>query len=1631
MGNQVSCTTVGAPVDGDLHGWWKAYVRAEWRTLRSKQLDEFKGLGRKPLRRGESRQMLLDMENKMTQARAAAGADEDEQHDLAVAIAKLNTSSGILNTEKRAIERMLAQRYEEALTAAAAAERDAGAYLGTLGGGSLVLVQVLAVMQQHGMRTELEKDAAPPAEWRTRIHAARRRAFLVVRAAVRMRREMSRAHHAMPALDWLVPVAAQERLGHLKAAVARHRDLEGYVHDVSLALQQVDAVRAAPVARSTHTPPRTAMSPPRTAASQARAAASPPRTAGAPPRTAPSQRASEPGVPFRGSLTADPPAFGPGSGCVSPGLNSPAASRAVGYRASLNGGSQTPLSPRAASPMHRKSELGATSGNSAGVNRLLQPMPSLSNRASASGLPPGPPPVRISYGGGTPGGCSSPLARPQTSLLAGSSNPGTPSSLSTPGGVWPSMAMILGATNQSQGAASLPGVNRTSVSGRAAAVASASPTTAIVRQTFMHGEGGTPTHGRTSHSGGNSLFDSPTSHTPTGSLLGNSNGANIFNVNLARRMSLVAEGPSPLAMERASTPPLVKAPVSPQAAALPALVVAEPASPTMPAPPSPGPGARPGTPTRLLSAARPGTALLPMTLTPTLAPRLGTANNGGGSARFATSSQAATTPTGAQTLTLDPTGPAGLSTTQMGKVGRSFSRNSSSRNAAAAAATANYLQVSSPHALGHGAAAETCGSPCQTPDAGAIPGTAPIQLIMDGETLDQAFARLQVQLNDARDLLADSVREFQEEVARCNSSWVDLRGFASPKTHDAAAIDDWMDSEKYTIFRADVVRSLKAGGVAFQFMITSDDSVRNPKSGNVYDVWSSDPWDMAADLAPQKVGGADVARMIGLPVGVRALQQLVNAVEDAAGPSAVDALPVVITISEQQQNSLMADILQHGIYRRLRSNLYILVQPNQPTLKWSFEANGFVEDKAQPTYLPGGGYAMLMMGWPGYALHFNENGEIERLQGTLAEELCRKDVEWMVSRNGNDMTLCSGDGALDMRHLAHMAYLYSQPECRYSMALQASVTYTKGQELVDQYGSIVLSRKPKTSSMVAGKLDASVRLDRYRGGTVAQLPVVELSACEMNSAHMQEQLAEMQRARLYNTAVGIGRYIFRMQALATVVTGPVSVRPKLFPAVAVESSARPLQGADKETGGSSGSSTSALVPAGATLASSDGCLLHVKLLMTDLSAHHAFKVVALRAVQQPAPMRGLQDVDDLVRLVRAQDEELGNAPARLAARIPSFKRSHRPGQNILVFVQDNGVSVTATNVAIGLVRRERGDTLHLVTVVPTEAQQREGHELMARLLKQFKSHLDVATHVLVQEGRGLLECIADTVEQHSCGLLVVGSSTITRMGGSGMPGTPLNGMPSTPMMRGSTPGTPSLGAGRPSLAQQQAAMLAGGAGAGAGGPGAAMLGMLADAQGAELLLSSVALSMLRTFGLPTIIVTSNTKAYLKRHGPSSTDATRNASGSMDNVRLNAMAVVERHSRPMMHHLLHVLMEPALRQDQLALVQALPPGVRNVEDLNVVQALALRMTMTSMEVIASRNEFRSVQKTHAGGDWDKALCTAAREGGAQLLCVQLPPGMTRMLPTQLLHLIRGAPCPVLVYPEKVDIPGMSVAGLSAD
>ncbi len=157
--------------------------------------------------------------------------DPDDNSDLTNAIAKLNSGS-ILHTEKRALERLLAQRYEDALAAAAAASQAEEEVV--LGGASEVLRQFLLVFQQNNLPTELDKGPPEPAEWRRRMHAARRRAFLVVRAMVRLKREVKRLGVPLGDLQWLVPVAAAERWGQVKALAAEYHRLEGALQDAEV-----------------------------------------------------------------------------------------------------------------------------------------------------------------------------------------------------------------------------------------------------------------------------------------------------------------------------------------------------------------------------------------------------------------------------------------------------------------------------------------------------------------------------------------------------------------------------------------------------------------------------------------------------------------------------------------------------------------------------------------------------------------------------------------------------------------------------------------------------------------------------------------------------------------------------------------------------------------------------------------------------------------------------------------------------------------------------------------------------------------------------------------------------------------------------------------------------------------------------------------------------------------------------------------------------------------------------------------------------------------------------------------------------------------------------------------------------
>ncbi|KAG2453465.1 hypothetical protein HYH02_001686 [Chlamydomonas schloesseri] len=1493
-----------------------------------------------------------------------------------------------------------------------------------LGGGSDILRQVLYVFRSNNLATELDRSVQQqPADWRVRAHKARRRAFLVVRSLVRLKREVKHLGAPFKELGWLMPVAAQERWGELKALAARCRQLEAAVLDADVAINQLTALKemqskaAAPAsgtagrANGRASPSRGAL---RSRAGRVSGTGGVPdhRIAASGGRAVSESGAMQSRGRLRTPLTADPPPPPTAGGragrlanSAQPGVahSSPFRSPMTGRKGGAGGAEVLTLVPPSSAP---HGALVPSMSPMRGPSQTGGPLSSPFGRAgpanTAAGTPPG---ARGPAGGGILSGVPSPTGAPAT--------PPSPSA----------RALLREITLGGLGG---PRTLMTS-------------NTFMVRQTFIinhdkdaHSAVGPlpPVQAGRTGSGTQILEISSSSMPDTAAHSALSDAADVFHNNNAgdgitfSASSLAPPaGPNlgshrpPGAAMQGSESALMTGARSPAAAARTWGLNVEPAPPGAPLPTSAG--------RRPLGA---------------LAHSGGGAGSPGGPVAALPSAGSASAPVPPSLLASVTPGTSPLSPP-----------------------TANGSSALRPHLSVGGL---NGAPPVDTAPASVAPALP--CLIQDGENLDQALARFKLAADDTRNALVDTSRQFRAVLDLCNSHWPDQRWWLAAHTQDEAASDSWPTSDEFVVNRADVVRCLKAGVVAFQFICYADEPVTGP-SGNRFDLWTADPWELAADLAPEKVSRVQTAppphplapkpaangtatgaaangssaaassssseRLVGMPLGVRILQQLANSVAEVAGPSALENLPIILHVSERQREAIVADLLQYSIYRRLRKNLYIVVQRSHPVMRFDPACNAYVPvEGEQPTYSPGTGFSMLQLLWGGHALTLNDAGELERLPHSLMQELRTRQTEWFVSRTCADLSLLLEDGALDMRSLAHVSYMWSQPHMRYSLAVETACTYVNHRNMIARHGSVLLCRKPKVLGMVMGRLDGAVRVDRYGGGTKAQLPVVELLTCELNSAHMQHELAEAASARSTTTSVGLGRYIFRFEVLDKLLTGPTVLRPKLLPVVdaAVHKSAlkKPIEVANAAAeAAAAGGPTSApppVAPSSTAMApfSVPGCIsesllahaasqgmdtvmLRLHLSMTDLTMHHAIKVVALKANREPILIKGKEDGAALVELLSKSDVDLKTATQRLAAKLPSFSRQQKPGQNILVFAQDNGVSLTATNVAVGLARRERGDRIHLVTVVASDAQRGEGSALLERMIKASRTQADIMTHVLDQEGRGLLECVADVVNQYNCEILVVGSTSIT----SAAP---------TPT-RGATPSTPSKAPRTP---------------AGRSGAGGATAGLgvsaMDDAANSEMLLSSVALSIMRTFQLPVILVTANTRNYLKRGGDAAAvpgKTTRPSVGGVGGAptgsRLACMALVERHSRPMMHHLAKLLLEPSMRQDTLVLAQLLPPGMapgNKDYDPTCIQAVALKTLMANFETIAAANDFHTPAKALVQGEWHNALCAAVRDAGTQLLALQLAPGTTRSLSPMLLQLVRSCPCPVLIYPERVIIPG---------
>eukprot|EP00198_Chlamydomonas_reinhardtii_P011187 XP_001700524.1 predicted protein [Chlamydomonas reinhardtii] len=500
------------------------------------------------------------------------------------------------------------------------------------------------------------------------------------------------------------------------------------------------------------------------------------------------------------------------------------------------------------------------------------------------------------------------------------------------------------------------------------------------------------------------------------------------------------------------------------------------------------------------------------------------------------------------------------------------------------------------------------------------------------------------------------------------------------------------------------VAAVAAGGTP---MLMSYSSGRWPGRSQAPDLWTHDPWRMLETHRPGMVFSG--ARLDAVPLGCRYVANLVLAVEAAAGREAVARLPLVLVVSEDQQDEVVRQLWGFRFFGIRRENVVVVVQPSHPGYCYDSEHRTWNQGDASHSLPLGSGYGLMQLAWSGEAMGVGEDGCLAPLPLSALDWMEARGVRWLVSRRARDLTLLHKDGVLDMNSLAYGLYFHTDraPGTNIILEAQSSNNLLLSRAL----DSIIMSRRPEggdgraetppTAAMQAqaqaqAQADPAAPNATASGGSGGgRQQVVELCHTDLATPVMRAVLADCQAAGRVLT--GVGRYMLHLPSIKQMLAGRLSVlRPKL-----------------------------GLVDD----------LLHLRLELADFTSAPAASSLLLQARPDSPQLLVHDDVDALLPLL----------------------------QRIVVFVVSNSVSAAAVSMAASLARPGR-DNVTIATVVSDAALFRDRAEaLLAKHAAAFEK-LCAAQYfceVVDRASYGLIDCMENYATLHGATLVVMGSNSLT------------------------------------------------------------------------------------------------------------------------------------------------------------------------------------------------------------------------------------------------------------------------------
>ncbi|MEW5308455.1 MAG: hypothetical protein WDW38_000415 [Sanguina aurantia] len=444
-------------------------------------------------------------------------------------------------------------------------------------------------------------------------------------------------------------------------------------------------------------------------------------------------------------------------------------------------------------------------------------------------------------------------------------------------------------------------------------------------------------------------------------------------------------------------------------------------------------------------------------------------------------------------------------------------------------------------------------------------------------------------------------------------------------------------------------------------------------------------------------------------LGARALCQLAIGVAAIAGPEAVRATPLILHVSDGQQEQAVSELWQHKFFGCERRTLPALLTPLSAGMGssaprcccWCSGAapatpgtrphsatgagvrrrrrggdggggGGGCEGQQQT---PGSGHCLLQMGYPGEAQVVGEDGLARAMLGTTFEAMTDWGVEYLLIRSAKDLSLYTSRGVFDELRLSHM--MRTRATTRAVVMMEVASTRSAARAKA-QDSLVVWNRSPDSLGAVNGPQF-----------------VCELRHCEFSNQRLADALKLVDIKMAGQLFVGLGRYNCHLPSIKTLLGTTAELQPRLQ----LDLRAR----------------------------------VHVRLDMTHIMRCNGGRTVAVEGDDGAGWVSSYQDLVELVNIVQSHESSAemkallsgGSSPTTprpqtlLHQRSLAMASSRRASQTlqIAVFIADNGpVSVTALVLAKALARPER-DGIAVVLAVASEAQRATGQALLDSVLK--------------------------------------------------------------------------------------------------------------------------------------------------------------------------------------------------------------------------------------------------------------------------------------------------------------------------